>query len=149
MVSDAEKFKAEDDKQKERKIYKTKYPHWDEDRIEKIVNVDTPGLRKRIVNTVQTFISFVPGLSWIPLPKELSYAIGEDYTQTILRRKLYELCGENIPQFILQLSIKLDNSEVSIRMMFNIVFNFASDGVGLTSIGLTKRCPTLLMSSFL
>ena len=95
-------------KQKVREYIKREYPELSEERIEKELENNTPGLIKRIWNTLQTFITFVPGLSWIPIPKEVAHAIGDDsYSQTLLRRKLYELFGENAPQFILQLSIEL------------------------------------------
>ena len=51
----------------------------------------------------------------------------EEFNQTLLRRKMYELFGENIPQFILQLSIKLENPNITLKMMFDIIFNIPSN----------------------
>ena len=71
-------------------------------------SVEKPSVGKRVLNTIQTFLTYIPGLSWIPLPKEVTYAIDEDYNQTLLKRKMCELFGENGPQFILQFSIELN-----------------------------------------
>ena len=73
-----------------------------------------PSVKKRIFFFLQTFLSLLPGLSWIPLPEDLVYTKGESYNQTIQRRKLFELFGENAPQFILQLAIKLSKANTNI-----------------------------------
>ena len=73
-----------------------------------------PGVKKRIFYFLQTFLSLLPGLSWIPLPKDLAETKGESNNQTLQRRKLFELFGENAPQFILQLAIKLSKKDTEI-----------------------------------
>ena len=93
--------------------------------IDKKVDEETPGFGKRIFYVIQTFASLLPGLSWIPLPKNVAMAGSDSYKQTLLRRKMYELFGENATQFILQLSIKLSASDteiVSIDTLFKTIF---------------------------
>ena len=73
-----------------------------------------PNVKKRIFYILQTFLSLLPGLSWIPLPEDLADTKGESYNQTIQRRKFFELIGENAPQFIVQLAIKLSKTNTNI-----------------------------------
>ena len=85
-----------------------------------------PSVKKRIFYFLQTFLSLLPGLSWIPLPKKVAETKGESYNQTLQRRKLFELFGENAPQFILQLAIKLSKTNTKITSasaLLETIFN--------------------------
>ena len=119
------------------------------DIVETILEKYTPSLGKRVLFVIQTFISFLPGLSWIPLPKEVSESGDESYDQTLLRRKLFELFGENAPQFILQLAIKLsksdsENSEiVSIETLFKTIFTDWT--IASSLFGLIMRSTTVYL----
>jgi hypothetical protein len=95
------------------------------------------GIKKRILYFLQTFLSLLPGLSWIPLPEDLTDTTGESYNQTIQKRKLFELFGENAPQFILQLAIKLSKTNTNITSASKLLeaiftdFTIASSFFGL------------------
>jgi hypothetical protein len=91
----------------------------------------------RIFHFLQTFLSLLPGLSWIRLPKKVLETKGESNNQTLQRRKLFELFVENAPQFILQLAIKLSKRDTEITSAFALLeaifkdFTIASSLFGL------------------
>ena len=69
--------------------------------VERKVKEDMPN-RRRIVIFIQTFLGFVPGLSWVPLPEEVAESNDNSHGQTLLARKMYEFFGEDANQFLLQ-----------------------------------------------
>ena len=80
---------------------KLKYPD-DDEKIEQEWERISPNICKRFAIFTQTFLGFVPGLSWIPLHKKVAESNDNSHRQTLLARKMFELFGEDAPQFILQ-----------------------------------------------
>ena len=91
----------------------------------KVSKYKHPSVPNRMIYVTQTFITFLPGLSWIPLPNKVAMS-RESYAQTLLKRKMFELFGENAPQFILQLAIVLKDHETP--------HSFLRDGKTITSV---------------
>ena len=116
-----------------------------EEIIKEKVDDVTPGIGKRILFVIQTFTSFLPGLSWIPLPKEVADA-GDGYNQTLLKRKMFELFGENTCQFILQLAIELSKSDSKITSISTLFETMATNLTIASSLfGLILRSTTVYM----
>ena len=69
---------------------------------EKEVKGNMPYTCRRITIFIQTFLSFVPGLSWVPLPKEVAESNEDSRDQILLNRKMFEFFGEDATQFLLQ-----------------------------------------------
>ena len=55
-------------------------------------------------------LGFVPGLSWIPLPKKVAESNGKSHEQTLLARKMFEFLGQDAPQFILQVKLNIPST---------------------------------------
>jgi hypothetical protein len=105
-----------------------------------------PSVTIRIFNFLQTFLSLLPGLSWIPLPEDLTDTTGESYNQTIQKRKLFELFGENAPQFILQLAIKLSKTNSNITSASALLETIFTDFTIASSLfGLIMRSTSVFL----
>ena len=133
------------DKFKQR-LRKEMEEHRTADFIEENFEKLTPSLGRRVLFVVHTFITFLPGLSWIPLPKEVADASDDSYRQTLLRRKMFELFGENAPQFILQLAIELSKPNSKVTSVFGLLKTIATNLTIASSLfGLIMRSTTVYL----
>ena len=81
---------------------KSRFPDWPDEDIEGLNKYSMPGTCGRIIIFIQTFLGFVPGLSWVPLPEKVAYSNDKHHGQTLVARKMYEFFGEDATQFLLQ-----------------------------------------------
>ena len=93
------KFKERNDDEE----FKSRNPHVDQQGLYEPVDF-MPKTCTRIKILIQTVLGFVPGLSWVPLPDEVSESNDDSYDQMLLAHKMYDFFGEDAPQFLLQAS---------------------------------------------
>ena len=100
----------------------------------------------RIILTIWTFLTFLPGLSWIPSPVALFMEEDASYRQSLLTRKKFELFGENAPQFILQLAIEIIKPDTDITSAYGLIRTiFTNFTIASSLFGLIMRSTTVYL----
>ena len=100
----------------------------------------------RIMLTIWTFLTFLPGLSWIPLPVALLMKEDTFHTQPLQTRKMYELFGENAPQFVLQLAIEMNKPNTDITSAYVLIKTIFSNYTIVSSLfGLIMRSTSVYL----
>ena len=100
----------------------------------------------KIIVTIWTFLTFLPGLSWIPSPVALYMEEDASYTQSLLSRKMYELFGENALQFILQLAIEINKPDTDITSAYGLIRTiFSNFTIASSLFGLIMRSTTVYL----
>ena len=95
---------------------------------------------------IWTFLTFLPGLSWIPSPVTLFMEEDTSYTQSLLSRKMYELFGENALQFILQLAIEMNKPNTDITSAYGLIRTICMNFTIASSLfGLIMRSTTVYL----
>ena len=100
----------------------------------------------KTILTIWTFLTFLPGLSWIPSPVALYMEEDASYTQSLLSRKMYELFGENALQFILQLAIEINKPDTDITSAYGLIRTiFTNFTIASSLFGLIMRSTTVYL----
>ena len=95
---------------------------------------------------IWTFLTFLPGLSWIPSPVALFMEEDTSYSQSLLSRKMYELFGENALQFILQLAIEMNKPDTDITSAYGLIRTICMNFTIASSLfGLIMRSTTVYL----
>jgi hypothetical protein len=100
----------------------------------------------KTILTIWTFLTFLPGLSWIPSPVALFMEEDASYRQSLLTRKKFELFGENAPQFILQLAIEIIKPDTDITSAYGLIRTiFTNFTIASSLFGLIMRSTTVYL----
>ena len=114
--------------------------------IKKAATADLGTWWEKIIITIWTFLTFLPGLSWIPSPVPLFIEENTSYRQSLLSRKMYELFGENALQFILQLAIEMNKPDTDITSAYGLIRTIFTNLTILSSLfGLIMRSTTVYL----
>ena len=100
-----------------------------------------------------TLISFLPGFTWLPPATEdletyklqLRWgALKKLYSQNVHSNKMYEMYGENAPQFILQLAILLkENAKLEPQEILILIFK--NQAILTSLLSLLKRSVSIYL----
>ena len=101
----------------------------------------------KVLRISLTLISFFPGFTWVPpatwpLRHYINFfkggALDQLYGQSVHSDKMFEMYGENAPQFLLQLAILLkENGELEPQQIFKLVFT--NQAILTSFLSLLKR----------